>query len=155
MSKGLELAAAGHGDLPAIDLIERASFVEARPLATFAAELERAIARLVVAKIDGRVSGYCNYWLVLDEASLLSIAVHPDHRGRGIAGALLEHLLAEATNAGCLQVLLEVRRSNQPALALYHRHGFTVSYQRRAYYSDGEDALVMIRRLAKDPEPRS
>lgn len=149
MKEGLELAPAGHADLPAIDLIERSSFVEARPLSTFAAELERSIARLVVAKLDGRLIGYCNYWLVLDEASLLSIAVHPDHRGRGIARALLAHLLAEAAAAGCRQVVLEVRRSNQPALALYHRHGFTVSYQRRAYYGDGEDALVMIQRLAE------
>lgn len=148
----LELAAAQRADLPAIDLIERSSFTEARPLVTFAAELERSISRLVVAKRAGRVSGYCNYWLVLDEASLLSIAVHPDHRGRGIAGALLAHMLAEATQAGCLRVMLEVRRSNQPALALYQRHGFTVSYQRRAYYSDGEDALVMIRGLGECAE---
>lgn len=145
----VELAPAVRADLPAIDLIERSSFVEARPLSTFADELERSIARLVVAKIGGQVSGYCNYWLVLEEASLLSIAVHPDRRGRGIAHALLTHMLAEATGAGCQRVILEVRRSNQPALALYQRQGFTVSYQRRAYYGDGEDALVMTRDLAE------
>lgn len=147
---GVELALAQHADLPAIDHIERSSFVEARPLSTFAAELDHSVARLVVARSAGHVIGYCNYWLVLDEASLLSIAVHPDHRGRGVAGVLLDHMLQEARRAGCLRAILEVRRSNQPALALYQRRGFTVSYLRRAYYGDGEDALVMTCALAGD-----
>ncbi len=130
-------------DLDEVDLIERASFKTPWPAQTFLDELERPVARVLVARANGRVVGFANYWVVLDEVSLLAIAVHPDHRGRGAATAMMAAMLEEARGAGCRSVLLEVRAGNQPAIALYRRHGFKDSHRRRAYYLDGEDALVM------------
>jgi ribosomal-protein-alanine N-acetyltransferase len=62
---------------------------------------------------------------------------------------LLAHVLASAARTGCTMANLEVRAGNQPAIALYERHGFrTVSVRARYYQDDGEDALVMLRGLS-------
>lgn len=135
-------------DLDEIDLIERVSFKEPWPPQTFADELSKPFARVDVARLDGRVLGFANYWLVAGEVSLLAIAVHPDQRRRGHAAQLLAHVLEESRRAGCERVFLEVRRGNLPAIALYERHGFTTLHARTAYYADGEDALVMSVELA-------
>lgn len=145
------IAPATPADLDAIDDIERHSFARPWPRSTFEAELARDIARLDVAR-DGAVLGFCNYWLVIDpqarggEVHILAIATHPDHRRRGIAGALLAHALGEGRAAGAGLATLEVRRGNAPAIALYERAGFRTVHVRTQYYQDnGEDALVMLR----------
>lgn len=84
--------------------------------------------------------------LVLDEATLLNIAVHPQHQGQGLGRQLLEAALAEMEHAGAVTCLLEVRASNEAAQALYHSLGFCEAGQRRAYYpgpKGREDALIM------------
>lgn len=140
-------------DLDEVDAIERASFKEPWPPQTFLDELVKPFARVDVARLAGRVVGFANYWLVAEEASLLAIAVHPDQRRRGLAAQLLVHLLAASRRAGCERVLLEVRRGNLPAIALYQRHGFTTIHVRARYYADSEDALVMSAPLGPGPLP--
>jgi len=131
-------------DLDAIDEIERHSFKTPWPRATFEGELAREWAHVDVVLDDrDRVVAFCNYWLVVPEVNILAIATHPDQRGRGIAARLLAHVLAAARAAGCTLAALEVRASNQPAIALYTRAGFTTVHTRTRYYQDDEDALVM------------
>lgn len=152
----LAIAAATDADLDAIDEIEQHSFKSPWPRETFRAELQREWARIDVARIDGRIVAFCNYWLVIPrsaspqageggELHILAIATHPDYRGRGLAGQLLAHVLDVARRAGCSLATLEVRRSNKPAIALYERAGFkTVHVRARYYQDDNEDALVML-----------
>lgn len=136
-------------DLDAIDEIENHSFKKPWPRATFAGELLREWARVDVVRIDNRIVAFCNYWLVTTEVHILAIATHPDYRGRGIAGVLLAHVLDVARKTGCSLATLEVRRTNQPAIALYERAGFkTVHVRARYYQDDNEDALVMLRGLS-------
>ncbi|MEZ4360017.1 MAG: ribosomal protein S18-alanine N-acetyltransferase [Kofleriaceae bacterium] len=144
----LRVTPASLADLEELDLLERSSFQRPWAREAFVAELARPFARVDVARLAGRAVGYLNYWLVADEASLLSIAVHPDHRQRGVATRMVAHLLAQARAAGAALVTLEVRRGNAPAIALYERHGFGTAYVRRGYYPDGEDAVVMELALA-------
>lgn len=140
---------ATRADLDAIDEIERHSFTQPWPRATFEAELTRSLARLDVARDPG-VVGFCNYWIVTDphgggEVHVLAIATHPDHRRAGVGGALLDHALAQGRAAGCSIATLEVRRGNAPAIALYERAGFRTVHVRARYYQDNaEDALVMV-----------
>ncbi len=111
-----------------------------------AAELARTWARLWVARDHegGEALGFLLAWDAADEVHLVDIVTHPNARRRGVATALLETLVAHATERQARMVLLEVRCSNEAALALYRRAGFRDVGVRPAYYADtGEDALEM------------
>ena len=149
MSVALAFAPATAADLDAIDQIERASFPSPWPRETFAAELEREWARLDVARAVDRIAAFCNYWLVPPELHVLAIATDPALRGQGIGAAMLGHVLAAGSLAGCRLATLEVRRGNTAAIALYTRAGFRTVHVRARYYHDDEDALVMLRGLAE------
>jgi ribosomal-protein-alanine N-acetyltransferase len=82
-----------------------------------------------------------------DAGDVQTIAVRPDHWGRGIGAALLTALLAEAAARGCTAVFLEVRADNERAKKLYRRFGFEeVGVRKRYYQPSGVDAIVMCRR---------
>jgi ribosomal-protein-alanine N-acetyltransferase len=116
------------------------------------AELTREIALpWVLRDPGGVVVGFLLAWSVADELHLLELASHPAHRRRGFGRALLTALVAHAREAKKRLLLLEVRRSNQAAIALYESTGFQTTGVRRGYYSDtGEDALEM--RITFDPQ---
>ena len=144
----LDITTATEADLDTIDAIEQHSFKAPWPRDTFKAELLREWARLDVARLDGKLVAFCNYWLVTTELHILAIATHPDYRQRGIAREVLAYVLDVARKAGCSLATLEVRRSNVPAIALYERAGFKIVHVRARYYQDDdEDALVMLRGL--------
>lgn len=112
------------------------------------AELSRAFARIWVAGVDGRVVGFLLAWDVADEVHLLDLVVERAARRTGLGFALVEALLAHARERGARLVLLEVRRSNDAAQALYRKAGFVRDGERPAYYADGEDAILMRVTLA-------
>jgi ribosomal-protein-alanine N-acetyltransferase len=146
--RDVEIAPMQPADLDAVDAIERHSFKAPWPRQVFADELTRTWARIDVARSAGAVVGFVDYWMVADEVHLLAIATHPDHRRRGVAARLLDHLLAVARSHAARLVTLEVRKTNTPAIALYERRGFARVGLRPAYYQeDGEDALVMTLEL--------
>jgi [ribosomal protein S18]-alanine N-acetyltransferase len=81
---------------------------------------------------------------VADEAEVLNLAVLTEARRQGQATALLAAATRQFQNSGVLRIFLEVRESNQPAIAFYAKHGFTPTGSRKAYYRDPvEDALCM------------
>lgn len=92
----------------------------------------------------------------VDELHLLNVTVAPEHQGRGHGRDLLRAVQGHAAQQGLQRVLLEVRRSNLRAQALYRRLGFAEIGQRRGYYPAAtppaqgrEDALVMALELAR------
>jgi ribosomal-protein-alanine N-acetyltransferase len=100
---------------------------------------------------DEAVAGFLVAWHVADELHVLNVATRPVLRRRGIARALMDEALVYARAARVRILLLEVRRSNRPAIKLYRRLGFTALGVRPRYYADNdEDAVEMI--LALDPE---
>lgn len=134
-------------DLPALLAVERRAFRHPWSKEMLAAELGHAWSTVLVADA-GACLGFAVYWVIQDEVHLLDVAVDPDHQRRGVASALLAGLLADAANKGASRVLLEVRRSNAGARALYRAHGFEVTGVRKRYYvPDREDAVLMERRL--------
>jgi ribosomal-protein-alanine N-acetyltransferase len=90
-----------------------------------------------------------------DEAEILTLAVIPEQRRRGLAMGLLLAALAHAGRHGARAMFLEVATTNPAARALYARAGFEEVGQRRCYYADGSDALVLraaIRAPASRPD---
>jgi ribosomal-protein-alanine N-acetyltransferase len=77
------------------------------------------------------------------EAEILTLAVLPEARRKGLGWALLDGLLTEAKRCGALEVFLEVAANNAPAKALYARAGAAEVGRRPRYYADGTDALVL------------
>jgi ribosomal-protein-alanine N-acetyltransferase len=109
------------------------------------AELDRAFARLWVARLepDGPPVGVLLAWDAADEVHVLDVAVEAEARRRGVGRSLLTTAVEHGRTRGARVVLLEVRRSNAPAIALYRSFGFEEVGVRRSYYTDnGEDALV-------------
>ena len=93
---------------------------------------------------EGRVMAYGGVLWTPFEGQITNIATHPDARRQGLGAAVLEHLIAQATERGCEQLSLEARVSNVPAIALYERYGFVKMGLRRGFYKHPtEDAYVM------------
>jgi ribosomal-protein-alanine N-acetyltransferase len=90
------------------------------------------------------IIGFAGLWLMVDEAHVTTIAMHPEHRGRGLGELLLVSLVDIAYTIGARWVTLEVRVSNSTAQNLYRKYGFREAGMRHRYYSDNqEDALIM------------
>lgn len=108
---------------------------------------EAVLAHVVVAGRQERIAGFVLSRVAADEAEILSVAVEPPSRGRGLAKDLLARHKAALAAAGVRRLCLEVEAGNQPARALYRRAGFVEVGRRRAYYAlaDGgrADALVL------------
>jgi len=102
------------------------------------------IRRLVSKRARQPVLGYGGFWLIVDEAHICTLAVHPEWRRRGLGELLLLHMVDHATALNAAVATLEVRTSNLPAQRLYHKYGFEIVGLRKGYYSDNhEDALIM------------
>ena len=102
----------------------------------------------LVAEEDGRLLGYVGMQHVLDEGYISNVAVAPEYRRNGVAGALLTRLLSMASALDLSFVTLEVRAGNAPAIALYDRFGFVPVGRRKNYYSaPKEDAVLMTHYL--------
>ena len=105
---------------------------------------ENKCARYFAGRADGKVVGYGGMWLILDEAHITNIAVHPDYRNRGFGRMIMQTLMQEASRLGIERMTLEVRVSNRPAIHLYESMGFERGGVRKGYYSNNrEDALIM------------
>ncbi len=76
-------------------------------------------------------------------ADVLTVAVHPSHQRRGIAKQLLKAAHGRLQSLGVLEVFLEVRTDNGPARGLYEHLGYSTVGERKKYYDDGCDAVVM------------
>jgi ribosomal-protein-alanine N-acetyltransferase len=114
-------------------------------------EMLRPWSRLWVAREDGvGVVAFVVAWHVADELHVLNIATRSDRRRCGVGRALMDAVLGYGRKRGVRHLLLEVRRSNRAAIALYRAVGFFAMGVRTRYYADDEDAVEMV--LTLDPE---
>lgn len=141
----INLRTMNSGDLPRVMEIERACFSVPwnEDMFRYQLEMEDVSENIVLLK-NGCMVGYLIGWVIYDEIHILNVAVDPKERKQGFAGKMIERLIERGKSRGGGKVVLEVRKSNQPAQKMYKKYGFRVVDIREGYYSEtGEDALVM------------
>ena len=146
MKTAVEIRALAPSDLNDIEDIEHRSYDTPWSRSMFAGELAKP-ASLCLGAFEGeQLGGYLIVSRYVDAWHIMNIAVSPDFRRRGIATALLERLFELTDDRSRRGYTLEVRVSNDGAIRLYERLGFTARGIRRGYYTDNrEDALIMWR----------
>ncbi|WP_048600890.1 ribosomal protein S18-alanine N-acetyltransferase [Rubeoparvulum massiliense] len=132
-------------DIDAVHQVETLSFTTPWSKEAFYQELTgNPLAFYTVITVDDQVVGYGGMWVIIDEAHVTNIAIHPDFRGKKLGYHLLVQMMAYAYMRGARRMTLEVRLSNQIAQRLYTKMGFESYGVRKHYYEDnGEDALIM------------
>jgi ribosomal-protein-alanine N-acetyltransferase len=137
-------------DLEQVVAIDQLSFSLPWPAHSFRYELlENDVSRQWVAEVPSAgevpiVIGMILVWLIMDEAHIATIAVHPEYRGRGFGRQILLTALQKCAAEGALSATLEVRERNAIAIDMYRKLGFEVVGRRKRYYQDThEDAILM------------
>ena len=141
-------------DLSAIETIEQRSYPTPWSRSMFASELAKPTSICLGAFEGEDLVGYVINSRYVDACHVMNVAVEPEHRGRGIATALLERLFALTRDDERRGYTLEVRVSNDDAIRLYEKLGFDSRGIRRGYYTDNrEDALIMWRDAGHSAAP--
>ena len=124
--------------------LEMCCFSDPWSLRSINAELSNPLSLWLVAVVEETVVGYVGSQSVLGESDMMNIAVSPEFRRSGIAQKLVNALVERLRAAGNHSLTLEVRASNEPAIALYHKNGFVQVGRRPNYYRNPkEDALIL------------
>ena len=124
--------------------IEKLCFSDPWSVNSITSELKNPLSLWVVAQENGTVAGYVGSQTVLGEADMMNLAVHPDYRRWGVGEQLVLRLIDHLRQQGSHILMLEVRASNGPAIALYEKMGFCQVGRRPNYYTKPkEDALIL------------
>lgn len=150
-SAGLALVPMTMDDVDEVHALECSVFPHPWSRANFSDSIQAGydawLLREAAGERGGELAGYFLLMYALDEAHLLDVAVAGKRQGAGLGRYLLDTLCARAKEMGAESVLLEVRPSNERALAVYRRYGFAEIGRRKGYYpaheGKREDAIVM------------
>jgi len=142
------IRATTENDLAAIDAMEAESFSSPWPMDIFRQELQLPFSHSFVAvekmSENKTLVGYIFFWTIDHEMQLHRLAVKKTMRKQGIGSLLLKEMINICRSKGVTEGSLEVRASNQDAIDLYQKAGFTIAGVRKCYYDDTrEDALIM------------
>lgn len=131
-------------DIDTVFHIENLSFSTPWTREAFVTELRNDKAHYIVLTKDEEVIGYGGFWKIIDEAHFTNLAIHPQHRGRGLGKELIQGMMDLARSLDIENATLEVRKSNETALKAYSTLGFYIEGQRSRYYTNPvEDAVIM------------
>ncbi len=132
--------------LDALAQLEKICFSRPWSRNMLAEELENNCAAFLVALDGDAVAGYAGVMVMADEGYITNVAVYPEYRGQGVAGQLLQVFCNFAEGNKLAFLTLEVRPSNEAALALYKKFGFEEVGRRKNYYDlPKEDALILTK----------
>lgn len=148
LKKQVRIVPMTHEHLDQVAALERTCFADPWSRNMLAEELDNAMSAYLVAldTEDGSVVGYAGLLVVADEGYITNVAVRPESRRGGVAGALLDVFVNFAEGNQLAFLTLEVRASNYGAIALYGSRGFRGVGRRTNYYEHPkEDAIIMTR----------
>ena len=139
-------------DLPILVSLDREYFPDtAWPIEQFREEIGGKTRNYIIAEDDGEVIAYAGAFLpsVGGDGDIMTIAVNPKYRRKGIATYLIAELEKWAKSRGGDSMLLEVNIKNESAIALYSKLGYEKLNIRKNYYGYGKDAQIMKRKLSE------
>jgi ribosomal-protein-alanine N-acetyltransferase len=137
-------------DIPSVHEIDVLSFALPWSEKSYQFELTQNPTTLaIVAELKPEVTksavvGMAVVWMVIDEAHIATIAIHPDFRGIGLGKRLLAEILRQSIQQGAILATLEVRENNQAAQEMYTKFGFRVVGRRPHYYADNNEAAILM-----------
>ena len=136
-------------DLSMIEEMEQILFSSPWKLEDFLYEInENAFSHNYVVEDNNEIVGYVGLWIMYEQSQITTIGVHPKHQRKGIGQMMMEKMIEESLNNHCVTMSLEVRVSNDKAIALYKKYGFETVALRKNYYEDNhEDAYLMIKQM--------
>ena len=127
-----------------IEALEKQCFSDPWSINSINYELTNPLALWLVAVDGDRVAGYVGSQSVLGESDMMNLAVAPEYRRRGLGEQLVNALVKWLCESGNRCLTLEVRVSNESAIALYSKNGFVQVGRRPNYYRNPkEDALIL------------
>ena len=136
-------------DIKLIAELEARTFSDAWTENGLKETFEQTQAFITVAEVDGRFAGYCIIYYVMDEAEVARIAICEKVRRCGIGKGLLDYTCECCKERQIERLLLDVRESNEGAIAFYNKYGFQTDGIRKNFYDmPKEDAVLMSRILA-------
>ena len=145
----MEIIAMNLTHVPAIAQLEKLCFSDPWSENSVASELKNPLSLWLVAMEGDRLAGYIGSQSVEGEVDMMNVAVAPDLRRRGVAEGLCLALADALRQRGVHSLSLEVRASNEGAIALYEKLGFAQVGRRPGYYRHPkEDALIMRKEWA-------
>ena len=106
---------------------------------------ENEFSTILVAEEEDKIVGFLVYWILFDNAQICNICVRDEYRKKGIASDLFDIAENAFQMHECFSITLEVRVSNEPAINLYKKRGFSTVCVKKGYYKDGEDAYYMMK----------
>lgn len=148
---GLHVEPAETQDAQRLAQLHQQGFFRGWPVADFIGFLgDRSTPAYVACDAKRRIAGFALIRLVADESELLTIAVDPKWRGKGVGKALLDAVFADLMMSPARKMFLEVDAENRPAVKLYEKLGFSTISSRKGYYAkpDGSAATALV--MARD-----
>ncbi len=126
--------------------LEAKCFSDPWPYRSFINTLANEHAAYFTLYADGSFVGYIGMYDLVDEISIINVAVSTEFRGQGYGAMLLNEAESFARKRSCTSVTLEVRESNIPARRLYEKMGFEIYGQQKNYYTNPtENAILYIK----------
>jgi len=137
-------------DVPRVHEIDVLSFALPWPEKSYLFELIEnpatlaLVAEIIPSDAQPRVIGMAVVWIVVDEAHIATLAIHPEFQGLGYGKLLLAQVLRQSIQRGAILATLEVRENNLLAQQMYTKFGFAIVGRQFHYYKDNnEDAVLM------------
>ena len=109
---------------------------------------DNKLAVLSVITINDLVVGFSDSWNTFDSGTICQIAIHPDYQHQSLGSKLMEEIIKDAKAKKTRTLTLEVRSSNEKAIRFYNKYGFQIALVKEKYYTNGEDAIYMIKEVA-------
>lgn len=146
--QNIEIRDMTDNDLTRVMEIENSCFVAPWSIDDIRREIhDNVLANLWVITIDNYVVGFSNYWQTFDSGTICQIAIDEKYQHQSLGSRLMKEIISDAYAKKVQHLTLEVRESNKKAINFYLKHGFKIVLNKENYYSNGENAIYMIKEV--------